>query len=129
MAGGQNGTGETAAGTSGGWRGMNGAPRRVALLAAAGFVTILCAVLIANAESSISDLRASGSRIPDHLIWSWEWTSMLGWLSLCPALWWAVGRVRPPRFGWPIVAALFLAGSIAASAWHVCVMVALRHTY
>lgn len=129
MAGGAYGTEKAGAVTSGGWRGMNGAQRRVALLAAAGFLTIVCLVLVANAESSISDLRAVGSRIPDHLIWSWEWSSMIGWLSLCPALWWAVGKVRPPRFGWPIVAGLFLAGSVAASAWHVGVMVALRHAY
>ena len=129
MAGGDLGTDATATVTSGGWRGMNGAQRRVALLSAAGFLTILCAVLVANAESSISDLRAAGSRLPAHLIWSWEWTSILGWLSLCPAVWWAVGRLRAPRPRWPLALALFLAGSVVASAWHVGVMVALRHGY
>jgi len=108
---------------------MNGAQRRVALLATAGFLTIVVLVLIANAESTISDLRAAGADIPDHLVWSWEWTSMVAWLSLYPALWWAVGRVRRSRLRWPAIVALFVVGSVVASAWHIGVMVALRHAY
>ena len=115
--------------TTGGWRGMNGAQRRVALLAGIGFAVILLLVLVANAESQISDLAASGAHIPDHLVWSWEWTSVVAWVSLCPALWWVVGRVRPPRFGWPSVTAALAIGSVAAWGWHVGVMVALRHAY
>jgi len=129
MAGGDDGTGFDPTGASGGWRGMNGAQRRTAILALGGFLTIVVMVMIANALSTITDLRSTGARVPDHLIWSWEWTSMIGWLSLYPALWWTTGRIRPPRFGWAAIVVLFLAGSGAASAWHIGVMVALRHAY
>ena len=108
---------------------MNGAQLRLALSFAAGFVLILILVMIANAESSISDLAASGIHLPPHLIWSWEWSSMIAWVSVTPVIWWAVARLRPPRVrGWAIAACLML-GSIAASAWHVLVMVAIRHVY
>ena len=115
--------------TSGGWGGMNGAQRRVALLAAAGFVIVLLMVLVANAESTISDLRAAHASVPDHLVWSWEWSSIVGWLSLAPLIWWATGRLRPPRFGWPIIAVAALLGSTLASTWHILVMVGLRLAY
>ena len=116
-------------GMSGGWRGMNGAQRRIAVLFVAGFLTVVALILVANAESSISDLAASGVRIPDHFIWSWEWSSMIGWLSVYPLIWWAVARLKPPRSRWPVAALLFLLGSVAVSGWHVAVMVAIRHLY
>ena len=65
-------------GTSGGWRGMNGAQRRIAVLFVGVLLTVVALILIANAESSISDLAAGGARIPDKLVWSWEWSSMIG---------------------------------------------------
>jgi hypothetical protein len=108
---------------------MNGAQRRVALLAAAGFAIVLLMVLVANAESTISDLAAANASVPEHLVWCWEWSSILGWLSIAPLIWWAAGRLRPPRFGWPIIAAAALIGSALASAWHILVMVGLRHVY
>jgi hypothetical protein len=117
------------AGTSGGWRAMNGAQRRLALSFAAGFALILTLVMIANAESSLSDLAASGVHIPAHLVWSWEWSSVLAWLSMTPVIWWAVARLRPPRMrGWVYGVALVL-GSFVASAWHVLLMVAIRRGY
>ena len=115
--------------TSGGWGGMNGAQRRVALIAAVGFVLVLVMVLVANAESTISDLRAAHASVPDHLVWSWEWSSIVGWLSLAPAIWWATGRLRPQRLRWPVIALLALFASMLASAWHILAMVALRHVY
>jgi hypothetical protein len=115
--------------TNGGWRGMNGAQRRILLGFAGGFLLIVLLILVANAESTISDLAASGVRVPGHLVWSWEWSSMIGWLSLYPALWWAVARVRPPRFPWGLTALALALGSLAASAWHIAVMVAIRHVY
>jgi len=117
------------AGTSGGWRGMNGTQRKLALGLAAGFLTIVTLIMIANAESSIADLHASGAHIRPDLVWSWEWTSMLAWLSVYPLLWVAVAKVRPPRFPWPAVIALLLIGSLIASGWHIAVMVVLRRIY
>ena len=117
------------AGTSGGWRGLNGAQRRILFGFVAIFLAVVALILIANAESSITDLAAAGASIPAHLVWSWEWTSMIGWLSLYPLIWWLVARVRPPRVGWPGVAAMLVVGSVVASAWHIGVMVALRHLY
>jgi len=129
MAGGSAGTTPGAAVTSGGWGGMNGAQRRVALIAATAFVIVLLLVLVANAESTISDLRAAHASVPDHLVWSWEWSSIIGWLTLTPLFWWATGRLRPPRFRWSLIAAAGLLGSALASTWHILVMVALRHVY
>ncbi|MEG3122399.1 LytTR family DNA-binding domain-containing protein [Sphingomonas sp. GB1N7] len=116
-------------GTSGGWRGMNGAQRRIMALFVAGFLTVVALILVANAESTISDLAASGARIPAHLVWSWEWSSMIGWLSLYPFLWWAVARFKPPRSSWPLAIVLLIGGSILVSGWHIAVMVAIRHVY
>ena len=108
---------------------MNGAQRRTALVAAAGFLAVVLMVMVANAESSISDLRAAGASVPAHLVWSWEWSSIAGWLSLTPAIWWATGRLQPPRLRWLVLALVALLGSVLASAWHILVMVGLRHVY
>ena len=108
---------------------MNGAQRRVALFSAAGFVAVVLMVMVANAFSEISDLRAAHVDVPDHLVWSWEWSSIAGWFSLTPALWLLSGRVWRRRLGWPTLAVLAALGSMFASAWHVLVMVGLRHLY
>lgn len=108
---------------------MNGAQRRTAVIAAAGLVVILILVMVANAESNISDLKAARASVPDHLVWSWEWSSTIGWLSLAPLIWWWTGHLRPPRLRWPAVALAFVLGSVLASGWHILVMVALRHLY
>ena len=71
-------------GTSGGWRGMNGTQRRIALGCAAAFLLIVAVIMFANAESSISERAASGARIRPDLIWSWEWTSMIAWFTIYP---------------------------------------------
>ena len=119
----------TKAETSGGWRGMNGTQRRFMLVFVAGFFAVVTLILIANAESSIADLAASGAHVPDHLVWSWEWSSMIGWLSIYPFLWWVVARLKPPRLSWPQAIAVLVSGSLVASAWHIAVMVAIRHLY
>jgi hypothetical protein len=108
---------------------MNGTQRRIALGFLAGFLTIVGLILIANAETTLADLASSGAHIRPDLVWSWEVTSMIAWLSFYPLLWIAVRRVRPPRFSWPVVAAALVLGSVVASAWHVGLMVALRHLY
>ena len=118
-----------AAGTNGGWRGLNGTQRRILFGFAAIFLVVVLLILVANAESSIADLAAAGASIPARLVWSWEVTSMIAWLTLWPGLWRAVVRLRPPRIGWPLVIAAAVVGSVVASAWHVGLMVALRKLY
>ena len=102
---------------------MNGTQRKLALGLAAGFLLVITFIMIANAESSIADLRASGAHIRPDLVWSWEWTSMIAWLSVYPLLWVAVATIRPPRFSWLVVGAALLIGSLFASGWHIGVMV------
>lgn len=118
-----------AARATGGWRGMNRAQRQIALGAATGFLVIMALVMIANAESAISDLAAAGAHMPHRLVWSWEWTSILAWLSVCPLLWWAVAKLRSARARWPVIALAAAVGSVVASGWHIAVMVALRSGY
>jgi hypothetical protein len=108
---------------------MNGTQRKLALGLAAGFLAVVSLIMIANAESSIADLKASGAHIRTDLVWSWEWTSMIAWISVYPLLWIGVARIRPPRFSWPVVAAALLIGSLIASGWHIGVMVVLRRIY
>jgi hypothetical protein len=117
------------AGTNGGWRAMNGTQRRLAWTFGSVFLIVALLVMVANATSSISDLKASGAQIPDHLVWSWEWSSIIAWLLLCPVIWWAVANVRPPRFGWATVAIALALGSVIASAGHILMMIAIRHVY
>ena len=108
---------------------MNGTQRRILLGFIVLFLAVVALIMVANAESSISDLAASGATIRPDLVWSWEWTSVIGWLSLYPLLWRAVARVRPPRFSWGIVGIALVIGSLVASGWHIGVMVALRRIY
>jgi hypothetical protein len=108
---------------------MNGTQRRLALVLAAGFLVIVAAIMIANAESSLSDLRANGHFLRPDLIWSWEATSMIAWFTIWPVIWLAVKHIRPPRFPWVAVGIVFVLGSVIASAWHVSLMVELRHLY
>ena len=129
MAGGSGGTESQAAVTSGGWRGMNGTQRRIAIGCAAGFALILVLVMASNAESTRSDLAVNGVHIPAHLVWSWEWSSILAWISVMPLIWIGVAKLRPPRVTWPVAVFLLAIGSVAASAWHIGVMVAIRHLY
>jgi len=108
---------------------MNGTQRKLALGLVAGFLAIIIVIMIANAESSIADLQASRAHIRSDLVWSWEWTSMLAWLSVYPLLWIGVATIRPPRFSWPLIVAAFVVGSLIASGWHIAVMVVLRRIY
>ena len=108
---------------------MNGTQRKLALALAAGFLLIVATIMFANAESSLSDLRANGHFLRADLVWSWEWTSMIAWLTIWPVIWLAVKHIRPPRFSWVVVGIVLVAGSLIASAWHVLLMVGLRHLY
>lgn len=119
----------TGMGTSGGGHGMSGAQRRLALLLAAGFAIVLLAILVADAESMMSDLALSGKHDTAVHIWSWEATSIIAWLTAAPAIWWLVLRVRPPRFSWAMVALLILLASVPISLWHIALMVVLRKLF
>lgn len=117
---------EKATGTSGGWRGMNGAQRRLAWLFGLGFAVILVFVVIADAESMLSEFRTQGVPETATHVWIWEATSVFAWITVMPAIWWMIARIRPPRFSWGVTAAAVVLGVVVASAWHVGLMVALR---
>ncbi|HET8612502.1 MAG TPA: hypothetical protein VFL92_07015, partial [Sphingomonas sp.] len=112
--------------TSGGWRGMNGTQRRLALMFAGGFALILVLVGIANAESTLSEFATQGIAEPPGHVWIWEATSIAAWITTFPAIWQAVARIRPPRVSWGGVAAALVLGSLIASGWHIALMVAFR---
>src|SRR3546814_2977083 len=68
--------------TSGGWRGMNGAQRRLAALLGAGFLVILAVIMVANATSMASDFAAAGVPVTTAHVWLWEVSSIIAWLTL-----------------------------------------------
>lgn len=119
----------TGMGTNGGGGGMSGAQRQLALLLAAGFALVVIAVVVANAESTLSDLASAGKQETAIHVWGWEVTSIVAWLTVMPAIWWVVARARPPRFVWGMVALLIALASIPASLWHIGLMVGLRKLF
>lgn len=116
----------TGTGTNGGWRGMNGAQRRLALLFAAGFLMILVVIMIANATSMVSDFAAAHVPVTTAHIWLWEVSSIIAWLSEVPVIWWMVMRLRRATLPWWGVVLIVAGGSVAASLWHIGLMVAIR---
>jgi hypothetical protein len=115
-----------AEGTSGGWRGMNGAQRRLALLLGVGFAVILAAILIANATSMISDFAAAHISITPAHVWLFEASSIVAWISVTPAIWWLVAWLRRATLPWWGIALIVAAATVPVSAWHIALMVALR---
>jgi DNA-binding LytR/AlgR family response regulator len=116
-----------AVGANGGDPGTSGKRRNLAIILATGFLAILVAITIGNAESLISQFAASGvHETPTH-VWIWEVSSILAWLCVIPLIWWAVARVRPPRHNWPTVALVSIIGLPITSALHVGMMIGLRH--
>lgn len=113
-------------GTSGGRGGMNGAQRRLALVLASGFILILLAVTVANAESLMSDLIEAGVHETAIHVWMWEATSIVAWLTLTPPIWWLVVYLRRWRLGWVWVALVIALASVPVSLWHIGLMVGLR---
>ncbi|MES2443143.1 MAG: LytTR family DNA-binding domain-containing protein [Pseudomonadota bacterium] len=120
------GTMAKGSGTNGGRGGTGGAQRRLALVLGGGFAAIVLVVMIANAESTLSDFAALGRPETKAHVWLWEITSIIAWISIMPAIWWMVARVRPPRFPWWAVALIVALASIPASLWHVALMVGMR---
>ena len=113
-------------GTSGGWRGMTGAQRRVALAYGAGFLVVLLVVMIANATSMVADFAANDVPVTPAHAWLFEVSSIVAWLTEVPVIWWLVLRIKRwwPRWWW---IALALAGfTFIGSAWHIALMVAIR---
>lgn len=113
-------------GTSGGWRGMNGAQRRLALLFGAGFLVILIVIMIANATSMVSDFASAHIPVSRGHVWLFEASSIIAWLTAIPAIWWLVVWLRHAALPWWVVTVIVLAASLPASAWHIGVMVVLR---
>jgi len=116
----------TGTGTSGGWRGMNGAQRRLALSLGAGFLAIVGVITVANAESMVSDFAAAGVPVTTAHVWLWELTSVTAWLSEVPVIWWMVARLRRIALPWWAIALIVMLATVPASLWHVGLMVALR---
>jgi hypothetical protein len=113
-------------GTSGGWRGMNGAQRRLALLLGAGFLVILGVIMVANATSMVSDFAAAHIPVSPEHIWLFEVTSIIAWLTVMPAIWWLVAWLRRAALPWWAAALIVVAATMPVSAWHIGLMVALR---
>jgi len=83
-------------------------------------------VTVANAESMIADFAVAGVPETAWHIWLWELSSVAAWITVLPAIWWAVARLRPPRLRWSTALLVLVALSVPASLWHIAVMVGLR---
>ena len=126
MSGGQAGMSEIVSGTNGCDDGTSGVRRKLALAMAAIFLLVLTLITIGNAESMLSDFAAAGVQETATHVWIWQITSVVAWLCVTVPIWWGVARIRPPRFGWPIVALLFLIGLPIASGLHIGLTILLR---
>lgn len=113
-------------GTSGGWRGMNGAQRQIALAVGGGFLLILAAIMVANAESMASEFAAAHVPVSAGHVWIWEASSIFAWLTLTPAIWWTVARLRRAAPPWWAVALIVIAATVPASLWHIGLMWGIR---
>jgi DNA-binding LytR/AlgR family response regulator len=126
MSGGQAGMSENVSGTNGGDDGTSGVRRKLAFAMAAIFLLVLTLITIGNAESMLSDFAAAGVHETVAHVWIWQITSVVAWLCVTVPIWWGAARARPPRFGWPIVALLFLIGLPIASGLHIGLTILLR---
>jgi len=115
-----------ATGTSGGWRGMNGAQRRLAMMLGGGFLVILAVIMVANATSMVSDFAGAHIPVSRAHIWLFEVTSILAWLTAAPAIWWLVARLRLSNLRWWAIALIVAGATVPVSLWHIALMVALR---
>lgn len=117
--------------TNGGQAGTNGGlfglPARTCWALFGAFVAMGLLRNAVNASSVIDELERLGRRIEAWQPWTWELTSLAGWIAMLPAIAWAVARIRPPRFGWPVTALLHLGVTVPVSLGHVAVMLGLRH--
>lgn len=74
----------------------------------------------------MSDFAAAGVDETAAHVWIWQVTSVVAWLIVTIPIWWGTARARPPRFGWPTVAVLFLIGLPIASGLHIGLTILLR---
>ena len=98
--------------------------RRRALIAVVLFFAAMQSAV--NGVSRLSDMRGAGSDVPAWMIAVDETTSFTAWLVCMLVIWRLVATVRPPRFGWPVVAATHIAATVPVSLLHVGLMVLLR---
>lgn len=114
--------------TNGGARGTSGAAgtRRVWLIGCGVIAAMLAVNLVVDAQSLIDEHVREGSRIPAWMPWTWEASSIVGWIVAMPLVALAAIRLRPPRLGWPATVGVHLLLTVAVSLLHVGVMVAIR---
>jgi len=111
-------------GTNGGPTGQAAASIWLPFTIMAVFGLIEAAVTV---PSMIDDYAAMGRKLEAWRPWTWELTSLAGWLAVLPVVILAVARIRPPRFGWPATIALHLAITVLVSLGHVGIMTGLRY--
>ncbi len=107
--------------------GTTGSRRRLSCAMLAAFILVLAAVTFGNAESMIADFAAAGVEVRSVHVWIWQVTSIVAWGSAMVAIWWTVARVSPPRASWRMAIGVGVVGVVVASAWHIGVMIGLRH--
>lgn len=116
--------------TNGGWRGTSGAAgraaRRVWLIGCGVIATLLAVNLVVDAQSLIDEHSRVGRDIPAWMPWTWEASSIVGWIAAMPLIALAAIRLRPPRLNWPATIGVHLLLTVAVSLLHVGVMVAIR---
>jgi len=115
--------------TNGGRRGTNGADggaRRVWLIGCGVIAALLAVNLVVDAQSLIDEHARVGSDIPTWMPWTWEASSIVGWIVAMPLIALAAIRLRPPRLGWPATVGVHLLLTVAVSLLHVGVMVTIR---
>ncbi len=111
-------------GTNGGPTGQAAASIWLPFAIMAVFGLIEAAVTV---PSTIDDYAAMGRKLEAWRPWTWELTSLAGWLAVLPVVVMAVARIRPPRFGWPATVALHLTITVPVSLGHVGIMTGLRY--
>ncbi len=108
-------------GMNGSLNGTNGTADCTAVprLVVVGVVAVSLIVAAVNALTTQDDFGRAGIRIAGWEPWAWELTSAAFWIALTLPLLWSLRRLRPPRFGWPVAAALFVLLVIMVSVVHV----------
>lgn len=101
--------------------------RRSLAAGALAFLLLMAVVIVSNTQSTISDLAAAGIAESPRHVWIWEITSMLAWFSVIPVLWILAGRLVRDWPLWRMPALLIAIGLPLASAWHIALMIGLRH--
>lgn len=115
------------AGTGGGRMVTSGGQYRVAVALAIGFIVIATALTVGNAMSAISNMAAAGLAETTRHIWVWEITSVSAWLTVLPAIWTVSLRLCARNTRWPAIVLTGVLGLPLASAWHIGLMIVMRH--